>query len=162
VRENYSKKDNTTHKGQLGGKTGMNLVWFVPSFDMHCCVVGSGSPSPTPLSPDEKMIDAPRQPAHGQNEHEPMRDVTKRDLPRVANSLQTRTAYSSGTRNDRNEQPLHVSARRVRKYAAKQQSKATSHSNEAEGNIGSHQSVRRRCSSLKWSAVYRHHHPRTA
>jgi hypothetical protein len=46
----------------------------------------------------------------------------------------------------RNEQRQHVSARRVRKYAAEQQSKATSQGKELEGNIGSHQFVRRRCS----------------
>jgi hypothetical protein len=42
----------------------MNMVRFVPSFEKHCCDEGSGSPSPTPPSPDEKMIDAPRLPVH--------------------------------------------------------------------------------------------------
>jgi hypothetical protein len=55
----------TTYKGQLGGNLGMNMVRLVPSFEKHCCVAGFGLRSPTPPSPDEKIIDTPRQPTHG-------------------------------------------------------------------------------------------------
>lgn len=53
-----------THKGQLAGNWGKNVIWFVPLFEKHCCVAGSESPSPTPASPEEKMIDTPREPVH--------------------------------------------------------------------------------------------------
>jgi len=53
-----------THKGQLAGKVGMNMFLFKPSFEKHCCVAGFGLPSPTPASPEEKMIDTPREPVH--------------------------------------------------------------------------------------------------
>lgn len=47
------------------GKVGMNLVAFRPSFVKHCCVAGSGSPSPTPPSPEENIKETPRAPWSG-------------------------------------------------------------------------------------------------
>ena len=44
------------------GKPGMNFVAFRPSFVKHCCVAGSGSPSPTPPSPEENIKETPRAP----------------------------------------------------------------------------------------------------
>lgn len=44
------------------GKPGMNFVAFRPPFVKHCCVAGSGSPSPTPPSPEENIKETPRAP----------------------------------------------------------------------------------------------------
>jgi hypothetical protein len=60
---------DTTHKGQLAGNWGWNLNVFLPSFEKHCWVAGSGSPSPTPASPDEKSIDTPREPTQEMHEY---------------------------------------------------------------------------------------------
>ena len=58
---------DTTYKGQLAGNPGINIVWFLPSFEKHRCVAGFALPSPTPPSPDEKMIDTPREPERPTN-----------------------------------------------------------------------------------------------
>jgi hypothetical protein len=47
------------------GKPGINFVAFRPSFVKHCCVAGSGSPSPTPPSPEENIKETPRAPWNG-------------------------------------------------------------------------------------------------
>src|SRR5579863_8895137 len=42
---------------------GMNRVWFLPSFVKHDCVLGLGSASPTPWSPELKINEVPRAPS---------------------------------------------------------------------------------------------------
>ena len=65
MRETNGPGRATTYKGQLGGNLGMNMGRLAPSFEKHCCVAGSGLRSPTPPSPDEKIMDTPRQPMRG-------------------------------------------------------------------------------------------------
>ena len=84
-----------THKGQLAGNVGKNMGLFWPSFEKHCCVAGSELPSPTPASPEEKMIDTPREPVHDQHTNKllaPLNCMMKYDSPSKPNSLQTRIA----------------------------------------------------------------------
>ena len=71
------------------------MVLFVPSFEMHCCVAGFGSRSPTPPSPEAKRIDTPREPVYDIHTNKSLallNSVMKYDSPSKQNSLQTRTA----------------------------------------------------------------------
>lgn len=55
----WNKDIKTTHDA---GKSGMNLVTLRPSLVKHFWVAGFGSPSPTPLSPEENITEMPRAP----------------------------------------------------------------------------------------------------
>jgi len=85
---------DTTHKGQLAGNWGRNMVLFVPSFEKHFCVAGFELPSPTPASPEAKMIDTPREPVHDRHTNKSLllNCMMKYDSPSKPNSLQTRIA----------------------------------------------------------------------
>ena len=46
----------------VAGNCGMNMVTLEPVLVKHCWVAGSGLPSPTPRSPEEKIKETPRAP----------------------------------------------------------------------------------------------------
>ena len=87
----------TTHYGHEAGKSGRNVVLFVPSLAMQAVVAGLLSPSPTPPSPDPNKSDTPRAPMSKSTSETAIEHRSCKNIPNCAKSAQTLCAKAIGT-----------------------------------------------------------------
>lgn len=90
------EETENAYNGQLAGKTGWNLVWFVPSFVRQVCVA-LGLEAPTPESPEPKINETPRAPINH------IQSITHRQEKKVENQVER----SLGTHGERSQWGLY-------------------------------------------------------